>query len=156
MELFIIRHAAAVARERGLVDAERPLTGPGRERFRKAVRALDRLDIELDAVLHSPLTRAKQTASLLREVARGELVETPLLARAPGRPLLQLLRGERVAVVGHAPHVGALCAWLVTGRRDAGEALEFKKGTVAWLEGEPRPGKMKLVALMPIDVLRRV
>jgi len=156
MELFVFRHAEAVDRRRGLVDAERPLTGGGRERFRKVARGLGRLDLELDTLLHSPLVRAKQTASLLRDLVRGEVVETALLARAPRRELLALLRGERVGVVGHSPYVGDLCVWLLTGRRGAGAALAFKKGAVAWLEGEPRPGKMKLVALLPPQVVRHL
>jgi phosphohistidine phosphatase len=156
MELFVIRHAEAVDQRRGLVDAERPLTGGGRERFRKVARGLGRLEIELDLLLHSPLTRAKQTASLLRELVRGEVAETALLTRAPRRELLALFRGDRVGVVGHSPHVGELCAWLVTGKRGGGESFVFKKGAVAWLEGEPRAGKMRLVALLPPQVLRRI
>lgn len=152
MELTLIRHAIA---EPGADDAARPLTKKGRRRFERAVETLDALGLRFERVLHSPKRRAVQTAKLLAPLCEGDFVETPLLARAPGVELWGLLAHERLAVVGHEPHLSALLAWLVTGEATAGGAFELKKGGVAQLEGEPAPGGMRLKALLTPKVLRR-
>ncbi|HEY1086687.1 MAG TPA: histidine phosphatase family protein [Archangium sp.] len=151
MQLTLIRHAIA---EPGADDAARPLTKKGRRRFERAVETLDELGVRFDRVLHSPKRRAVETAELLAPILDGELVSTPLLARAPGVELWALLTSERLGVVGHEPHLSALLSWLITGEAD-GSAFELKKGGVAQLEGEPSPGGMKLKALFTPRVLRR-
>ena len=78
---------------------------------------------------------------------------TPLLAKEPSVDLWALLQGERLAVVGHEPHLTALLSWLVTGEPKGGD-FELKKGGVAQLEGEPEPAGMKLVTLLSPRVLR--
>lgn len=163
MQLTIIRHAIA---EPGADDAARPLTKKGRRRFERAVETLDELGVRFDRVLHSPKRRAVETAELLVPLLKaprgattsgertGELVSTPLLARAPGVELWALLDSERLGVVGHEPHLSSLLSWLLTGEA-SGSAFELKKGGVAQLEGEPSPGGMKLKALFTPKVLRR-
>jgi phosphohistidine phosphatase len=153
MELFIIRHAAA---EDGPDDAVRPLSDPGRKRFKETVAGLMHLDVKFDQLLHSPKLRAAETAELLRPLAKEKMESTPLLEGAPSTELLELLRGPVVAVVGHEPHLSALLAWLVTGDTALGKAFELKKGAVARLEGTSTPGGMCLRALLPPSVARRV
>ena len=58
------------------VDAERPLTPQGRERFAQAVLGLQRLEVRLDRLYHSPWLRAVETAALLRPILEGEVVFT--------------------------------------------------------------------------------
>jgi phosphohistidine phosphatase len=138
MELTLIRHALA---EPGADDSARPLSKKGRRRFER--------------VLHSPKRRAVETAELLAPLCEGELEATPLLAKPPGVDLWERLSGERLAVVGHEPHLSNLLSWLVTGEADGGACFELKKGAVAQLEGEPGPGGMRLCALLSPKVLRR-
>ena len=65
MKLLIIRHAIAVSRNSAdLPDDERPLTGRGRRRFRKAADGLARIVDRPDVLLTSPLRRAVQTAEI--------------------------------------------------------------------------------------------
>jgi phosphohistidine phosphatase len=175
MELFLVRHATAEPRGDDAAeeaesdagsesaDASRSLTDRGRERFSAELRGLRVLDVQLDLILHSPFLRAVQTAEMLASLLAGdgESEVSALLAGPPREALLQRLAAagrdghDRVAVVGHQPFLGELCAILVHGSSDPAERYEFKKGGVAWLEGEPRPAGMTLRALLPPRLLRR-
>lgn len=156
MQLLLVRHAIAVPRSPELEDAARPLTARGVKRFRREVAGLAALGQTIDRIYHSPWLRAVETAELLRPLC-DDLRETALLADSPGGELLELLAGEgeaTVAVVGHEPWMGELCALLVTGSTEHGEQIRFKKGGIAWLEGDPRSAAMTLNALLPPAVLR--
>lgn len=160
MQLFLIRHARAEDRSPDVDDAARPLTKRGRREFARAVRRLDRAGVQFDLVLHSPLLRAIETADLLTPLVDGETRVTPRLAEPPGFELLEHLTGDRTALVGHEPWLSELVFWLVTGWRihehpDHAPPFRLQKGAVAWLEGEPRPGAMTLVALLPPSALRK-
>ena len=80
----------------------------------------------------------------------------PALARAPSQDVLDALDGTRVALVGHEPWMGELVAWLTTGATLHGSVFAFKRGGVAWLEGQPQPGQMVLQAFLPPKVLRKL
>lgn len=157
MELFLVRHAIAVPATEDRPDAERPLTDEGTKRFRQVVRGLDRLGVRLDRVLHSPWTRAVETADLLSRILDGESAVEVGLAREPDSELVaRLAGGERVAAVGHEPWMSELLALLVTGNKAHAPRFAFKKGQVAWLAGEAKPRGMALVASLPPRILRRL
>jgi phosphohistidine phosphatase len=156
MELYLIRHAIAEPRRPGQPDATRRLTEKGRVRFARSVKGMKRLGIRLDALWHSPLLRAVETAMLLDPVLRGERQETALLARSPARPLLEMVEGERVALVGHEPWMGQLLAMLCMEEQEGPLPIPIKKGSVAILEGEPARGGMTLRAYLPPAILRRI
>jgi len=102
------------------------------------------------------MRRAAETAEALAPLVAGDSVATPNLARAPGPALLAEIRGENVALVGHEPMLSELAAWLVLGDKRRGSKFPFKKGGVLVLEGDPRPGAMRLVASLPPKTLRRI
>jgi phosphohistidine phosphatase len=141
--LYLIRHA--IAAERGDQypdDAKRPLTGQGMGRFRKAVRGLAELDVELDVILTSPFVRARQTADILSEQLRGhpEVIETAALI--PGAAHADLIaelanhaKRSTLALVGHEPGIGTAAARLV----GAKGAFEFKKGGVCRIDVSSLP-----------------
>lgn len=156
MELFLVRHAVAVERTADLPDAARPLTPRGTRKFAKVVRGLERLGVRFDRLIHSPWTRAVQTADLLFELLDGESAIEPGLARAPNASLVARLAGGRVAAVGHEPWLSELLSLLVTGARNHAERFAFRKGGVAWLDGQPRQSGMQLRAFLPPRVLRLI
>jgi phosphohistidine phosphatase len=169
MELLVVRHAEAEepqdATAAGRRDLQRQLTARGRRRMERGVAGLLALSLDCELVLHSPWTRATETAALLAPLASGETRALPALARVPdGRLLAELARlaarhegGEtRLALVGHQPWLGELVAWLTIGEREKGSALALGKGSVAWLSGRPAPGGMELRALLPARVLRKL
>ena len=165
MELFLVRHATALPLPEGAgeeADDARPLTPKGVRRFRKVVRGLAALGVELDLILTSPKRRALETAELLAHLLQGEVRVSPHLAEPPGEELLAEIPQEgRVALVGHEPYLSALLARLLFGDLLGGSVRDIlegrfvlKKGGVAWLEGTPRPGGMALKALFPPKVFR--
>ena len=156
MKLALVRHAPAAARQRGIPDSARPLTAHGRTRFRRAVAGMRRLGLTFDRVYHSPRLRAVETADLLAPLLKGESVATTSLAHLPSASLVAEIRGASVALVGHDPWLSMLAAWLVTGDRRLATRFPMKKGGVILLEGDPRPGAMRLVASLPPKALRRM
>jgi phosphohistidine phosphatase len=111
LKLLLIRHAEAAP---GEPDDLRPLTAAGRE----VARALGGRLGRVDAVLTSPLLRARETAA---EVARatGCAVE-PDERLAPGADATAVRdavrgRGEVVAVVAHQPDCSRIAAELTGG-----------------------------------------
>ena len=154
MELFLVRHAVAAPRTLTLPDEQRPLTRRGRERFAQAVCGLQRLGVQLRQVHHSPWLRAVETAAMLAPVLSGELLPAKALARPPDASLLDEIDQTPAALVGHEPWMSEWLALLVAGSAASGVMVAFKKGGVAWLEGQLRPGGMIIRAYLPPKVLR--
>jgi phosphohistidine phosphatase len=156
MDLFLVRHAAALPESAGVPDAARPLSLRGRDRFERAVRGLRRVAPAFDLLVHSPLLRAVETAQFLTRNLQGASRVSIHLVGAPTEALLAELDGESVAVVGHSPWLDALASWLVVGDRDHADAFPFRKGGVLWLVGGAAPGGMRVHAALPPRILRRV
>ncbi len=115
VQLVIVRHAEAAS---GEPDELRSLTPEGREAARALGQRLARDGFRPDAVLTSPLLRARETA---QELARPVGVEPePDERLAPGatpegvRAAIQE-RGETVVVVGHQPDCSRIAAALTGG-----------------------------------------
>jgi phosphohistidine phosphatase len=146
MEIWVLRHAKAEEGGPGTPDEERALTTGAREKMRSAARAIARLEPKLDAILTSPLLRARQTAE---PVARALSLQDDLIeseALSPGADPKDILREiekrglGRVLVVGHMPHLGRLLGSLLTGHSNT--LIEIKKGALARIEFEgetPKP-----------------
>jgi phosphohistidine phosphatase len=112
MRLVIVRHAEAAP---GSPDELRGLTPAGREQARALGRRLRDEGLEPDAVLASPLLRARETAAALG-LGEPEIDER----LAPGATPADIRdaaaeRGETVVVVGHQPDCGAAAATLSGG-----------------------------------------
>ncbi len=125
MKVFLIRHAKA---EAGEPDELRPLSGHGHAQAREVGERLARDGVRPDAVLSSPLLRARQTADA---IARATGTEAEVDERlAPGATADDLRdavsgRGATIVVVGHQPDCGQIAA-AVTG----GPEPEFKTAGV--------------------------
>jgi phosphohistidine phosphatase len=112
MRLVIVRHAEAAP---GSPDELRALTPAGREQARALGRRLRDEGLEPDAVLASPLLRARETAAAL---GLGEPEVDERLA--PGATPADIRdaaaeRGDTVVVVAHQPDCGAAAATLSGG-----------------------------------------
>jgi phosphohistidine phosphatase len=115
VQLVIVRHAEAAS---GEPDELRPLTAEGREAARALGERLAREGVQPDAVLTSPLLRARETAE---ELARpAGLDAEPDERLAPGatadsvRAAAQA-RGRTVVVVAHQPDCSRIAAELTGG-----------------------------------------
>ena len=119
VRLVIVRHAEAAS---GEPDELRPLTSEGRDAARALGQRLADEGLEPDAVLTSPLLRARETA---RELARPAGLEPePDERLAPGATAEAVRaaaeeRGETVIVVGHQPDCSRIAAALAGGEEPA-------------------------------------
>src|SRR5208283_2171283 len=68
-ELYILRHGLAVERDVTTVmdDAKRPLTSEGKQKMREIAAGLDRVGLEVDWIVSSPLVLAVGTAEIVAE-----------------------------------------------------------------------------------------
>ncbi len=135
MILILVRHAEAQNRDMSVDDDNRTLTAKGIRGYKKTVRGLrsvlhDAADV---MILSSPLTRALQTAQLLKEGFKAkEIRALSCISEGDLGAFVKELSGyaneDHVFVTGHEPHLGnwseALC----------GVKLPFKKGACAALE----------------------
>ncbi|HVR71687.1 MAG TPA: histidine phosphatase family protein [Vicinamibacteria bacterium] len=159
MRLLIIRHAVAVPRGTPDMDDDaRPLTPRGRKRFRQAARGLAAVVKRPDALLTSPLPRARQTADLAAKAwGKVKVSETEALAGGTFEALALALasfgKDDTVAVVGHEPDLSELLARVLG--TPHGDRLTFRKGGVALVDVPgPLPEGGSLVWLLTPRLLR--
>lgn len=125
MRLYFLRHGrAAASGDWPGGDGTRPLTGQGRDELRDAAKGLRRLDLDLDVILTSPLTRARETAQIVASELGVAVEEAPLLA--PGCDLTELAAligahatASDLMVVGHEPDFSHMIGRLIGGNDDA-------------------------------------
>jgi phosphohistidine phosphatase len=152
MKLYIIRHAIAIERERGITDEDRYLTPRGRESFRLNAKTFAKKGISLDFIVTSPLVRCVQTADILAEALdfSGELMAARDLA--PGFDLQGLYRvisscagAQKIAIIGHEPDLGILVESLLK----LEGAFSLKKGMIVALDLDPQqknmPGRLNWI-----------
>jgi phosphohistidine phosphatase len=133
----------------GLDDDQRPLIAEGEREARNAGRALRALKLRPDAIVTSPLVRARQTAKLAAaELGMRCIVDDAL---RPGFDRLDELLtrhpGDTLVLVGHDPDFSGLVREL-TGARTAlakgGVArIDMPDGELRWLF---RPAALRLIA----------
>ncbi|HEY1881783.1 MAG TPA: histidine phosphatase family protein [Candidatus Cybelea sp.] len=157
MRLYFLRHGVAVEPSEWIGrDFERPLTREGIIRMEREARAIAELSLDLDAIVTSPLARARQTAEIV--ASRLKLREALLLDdRLAGgfdvnsctAIVADHADARALMLVGHEP------SFSVTAGRLAGEAsLEIKKGALAGIElSGPSSTRGTLFCLIPPKVL---
>ena len=138
MQLSLMRHGIAVDRAEGLPDFERPLTPKGRKRTQQVVQWLRARGDRWDALLSSPLLRARQTATIAQQGGLAPEVEI-FDALAPGGSFGELVDWRRsqpgmeaIAVVGHQPDLGEWVELALWGQ--ANGCIQLKKAGVAIVE----------------------
>jgi phosphohistidine phosphatase len=141
MQLLVIRHAIAEDKDAfaatGRDDGERPLTADGVRKMRRGAKGLRQLVPAINTLASSPLTRAQETAEIVRkEYELERIVDAPELEPgvAIGDVVAALSRfdGDVVAIVGHEPQLGRLVTYLVSGTDRSG--VELKKGAACLVE----------------------
>lgn len=153
VQIFLIRHAAAVDERRELRDPHRHLTPHGREQARRLGDRLRWHDCAPTTIWTSPLVRAVQTAELIAGAMESSVCVECLPALAPDgspREAAALVRavglGAAVMLVGHEPSLSAIGA-ILAGVPDfeglaKAEAARIVDGALrwrfAWDEDAPR------------------
>jgi phosphohistidine phosphatase len=115
MRLFLVRHAEAAP---GKPDELRALTPEGREQARAVGERLAAAGVRPDAVLTSPLLRARETGAAIAAELGCESESSEALAPGASAEAVRRAvegRGETVIVVGHQPDCGQIAAELGDG-----------------------------------------
>jgi phosphohistidine phosphatase len=152
LELYIIRHGlAGKGMADGALDEARPLTKKGKDRMKDISKGLNRLGVSLDAIVTSPLVRAKETADIVLKYCGGpeEVTLSDLLK--PGSSFDELIiylngfKGkDKVAIVGHEPFLSGFASYCLA--KSKSSFITLKKGGVIMIEpdGALKPGKCLL------------
>jgi phosphohistidine phosphatase len=148
--LYFLRHASAgqpLANPKK--DEKRALDKEGIEQCGYIGRALAALDVQVDAIVASPLKRCTQTASLVgNELGyEGKLqLDAGLRPEAGFAEFRKLVekyaRQEAIMVVGHNPNLSQFLGAVIS---DSGceASLELKKGAVAKVEMRRTSGTLQ-------------
>jgi phosphohistidine phosphatase len=145
MDIYFLRHAnAGESLANPKQDEKRPLDELGIEQSQRMGQVLAGLELQLDAIISSPLERAKQTAALVANVLgfdKSLLLENCLRPDAKFADFRDLLRRhakqKAIMVVGHNPTLSEFLTLLVSD--EATDAtIELKKGALAKVEMEKR------------------
>jgi phosphohistidine phosphatase len=123
MRLYLFRHGPAGSRaEWEGPDGERPLTPEGRTVVERMCRTMAKAGITVDAVLTSPLVRARQTAEIAAQAldVPNRLVDDDRLVHGFDREGLATIladwpRAEALMLVGHEPDFSSTVAELTGG-----------------------------------------
>jgi len=157
MELFILRHAIAVPRGTlAYPNDDRPLTKDGISKMKEIAKGIARILPHLDAVLSSPLLRARHTAEIAVDALPFDGMIEICEELLPGSPLQDLYAtlsrfrvSQNIMLVGHEPGLGLLASALLGAK---GSVIEFKKGGLCCIEVEkfpPAPGALLRWNLSP-------
>lgn len=158
LRLYFLRHGLADHPDFRGDDDHRPLTREGEVRLRHQAAFLAGLDLDLDVILSSPLTRASQTAAIVggRLGLADRVLEEPRLAHGFGVEALAAILADlpaaqrRIMLVGHEPGFST-----VIGAVTGGSEVVCKKGGLARVDldaGSELRGR--LVWLLPPKVMQ--
>jgi phosphohistidine phosphatase len=149
MILYFLRHASAGEHfANPKKDEKRALDKEGIEQCGYIGRALAALDVQVDAIISSPLKRCTQTAFLVgNELGYEGKVQIdaglrPEAGLADFRKLLGKYAGqEAILVVGHNPNLSQFLGAIIS---DSGceASIELKKGAVAKVETRRTSGNL--------------
>jgi phosphohistidine phosphatase len=150
MILYFLRHASAGQHLLNpKKDEKRALDKEGIEQCGFVGRALAALDVQVDAIVSSPLKRATQTASLVgNELGyEGKLQIDAGLRPAAGfadfRKLLEkYARAEAIMVVGHNPNLSQFLGTIIS-ESGCEASTELKKCAVAKVEMRRSSGTLQ-------------
>ncbi len=156
IELCVLRHAHAgdsLAWEGD--DDVRPLTEKGRRQAERLGRLLAAAGYVPDAVITSPLVRARETADIVADLLGAHVRVEPRLGEPLSFATVERILDDagsprRPVLVGHDPDFSELVSELV------GAPIAMRKGSLARIDLERplMPGSGELRWLVPPDLLR--
>ncbi|HUN66064.1 MAG TPA: phosphohistidine phosphatase SixA [Bacteroidota bacterium] len=151
MQILLLRHGEAVDHPD---DYIRPLTARGRDQAALAGKTLHLFRLVPDKIFMSPLLRAQETAGIVADLLGVTALIpteylTPMSDHRQFFDLISPLRGERILLVGHEPHLSAMISLLTTGTRAM--RIGMQTGGLALCDtGDPAtPGGGALRFLLP-------
>ncbi|HSF59861.1 MAG TPA: phosphohistidine phosphatase SixA [Candidatus Binatia bacterium] len=131
MNIYLVRHGEAVSER---IDSARPLTRAGTEQVERVADRAASQNVQVSAIFHSGILRAKQTAEIIaqrlsfnsgtRELSGLLPQDDPSIAQAD----LETAESP-IMLVGHLPHLSRLASLLVSGQMET-EVIQFAPATI--------------------------
>ena len=154
--VYIFRHGEAETKAESptKTDEGRRITADGAEQVRRVCRIAKQLNAEPNAILTSPLIRAKQTGEIAKELLNPKAELKVEASLEPDREpeevyaaLSKFKRSDNVMLVTHIPILGRLIFDLLGGHI----SLEMNNGALVKIESKslPKSGSGTLMWLLP-------
>jgi len=135
MDLLVLRHGDAGKSSLSPGDFKRSLTAEGKKEIEEISKGIQSLGIELDDILTSPLSRAKQTAEIVSKIVKlnGNIEEIESLKPEGNRlelysKLSKLKQDSQILIVGHEPYLTELIGEAIS---QSGCRIDLKKAGLA-------------------------
>jgi len=155
MKLYFLRHGIAVeSDEWNGNEFDRPLTSEGCERMQRQAKTMAKLDLAPDAIVTSPLVRARQTAQIAAQALKcRNIEEDDRLAEGFDVAKALAIAHEHsdagaIMLVGHEPTMSRTIGALVGSAK-----IALKKGGLALVEMDLSARSGELLWLVPPKVL---
>jgi len=136
VELFILRHGKAEVAGKGMADADRRLTGKGKDDIAAVAAWMASQDYLFDVIAASPLVRARETAAIVADALGEPDQVVTWKCLVPGgnpdevcREISRFAEDKEVLLVGHEPLLSTLIGRIITGGEEAG--IVMTKGGLA-------------------------
>ena len=137
MDVFFLRHGEAGNRVAiPSKDVERALTESGKEEIEEIAESFERMDLEFNKIVSSPLARARETAEIVANAQKkSSKVELWDELRPEGnrldlyRKLSRLRQDADVLLVGHEPYLSNVIGEIISG--SLASKIKIKKGGLA-------------------------
>jgi phosphohistidine phosphatase len=153
MQLYFLRHGEADWPGWTEPDDERPLTDFGKKEVRQVAKFLDRLNVNPDLIVSSPLPRALQTAEVATEQLKTKLRQDEALEPGFGiselSTLLKRHHSKALMLVGHEPDFSSVISALTGG------FIKMSKAGIALVDLDPETEKGRLLWLFPPKFARK-
>jgi phosphohistidine phosphatase len=146
VNVYLVRHGEAVSEKQ---DPQRPLSPSGRQEVERVGRMAATKSVQVSAIFHSGILRARQTAEILAEPLRCVSGVQPLSGLRPqddpdiAKAEIEAAQSP-IILVGHLPHLNRLVALLLGGEAQA-PAMEFQPATMVCCSNEASKWKISWV-----------
>jgi phosphohistidine phosphatase len=130
LNLYVVRHADAVSLGGEVQsDFDRALSERGRADAAMMARALAQIDIDIKAIITSPLLRGVQTGGIFgrelkREARISKRLEPGFSPKLLLEEVLSLSSGAGVVAIGHQPDMSMFISYLISPAHAATVAME--------------------------------
>ncbi len=138
MDVFFLRHGEAGRRVSiPSKDMERALTESGKREIKQIGESLEKMDLEFNKIVSSPLARARETAEIIaNNQKKPNKVELWDELRPEGnrldlfRKLSKIRQDVDILLVGHEPYLSNVIGEIISGNNLASRII-IKKGGLA-------------------------
>lgn len=158
MNIYFVRHAEAEGKKINMNDSDRELTINGIEQMKSAVMGWKGFIDHFDKIISSPYKRAVQTARIIKEVFKIDVISTDKRLE-PGSKTEDIIQivfeniEEDIVFVGHEPDISLHISTFIS---NSGSTVDVKKGAIAKVSfpSKPKIAGGVLEFLIPLSLFK--